>query len=439
MSSGNNEGTPRASGPVTRQSSQIALDGSGGQITQQQAGALARALTKELESAKAAGDNIELSRAHYAKAESIKKILVNYRQQQKAQLEHSSPISSPLPTTGRSASSSDLPLEMAEASASNASANPQGKVKIIEKLNQVKKSLELLELNIKRLEAERAQEEDASKVAKFDEDIQKLRLRVNDFQKISHYLKNIVAQGKSNSSSPSPPIQKQPSPDYPDRPITRAQMTTTAPKPAFSIGSGGQPYKSASPSAQKPLMNPSYSTTSMSNYNSSNKTVNLGSLLANKAAVISKLGPGGMRPTYSSTMGSAYGVPAPKALYDNPNVTPLNIPDNGGRVLTKRRLQELTNSLAATEGDVKPTVDNEVEELLLDLADEFVESVTTFACRLAKHRKVTKVDIRDFQLHLERNWNIRVPGYTMEDAKAPRKLQPTAEYTEKVAETGSKQ
>jgi hypothetical protein len=52
--------------------------------------------------------------------------------------------------------------------------------------------------------------------------------------------------------------------------------------------------------------------------------------------------------------------------------------------------------------EVDPTeqLDEEVEELLLQLADDFVESAVGAACLLAKHRRASTVEVKDVQLHL---------------------------------------
>ena len=102
-----------------------------------------------------------------------------------------------------------------------------------------------------------------------------------------------------------------------------------------------------------------------------------------------------------------------------------------GRVFNKRKLTDLINTIGVDEGDGKTTIDGNVEELLLDLADEFIHSVTSFACRLAKHRKVDSVEARDIQLHLDKNWNIKIPGYAMDEIRSNRKVQPSNSYNQK--------
>jgi transcription initiation factor TFIID subunit 12 len=66
-----------------------------------------------------------------------------------------------------------------------------------------------------------------------------------------------------------------------------------------------------------------------------------------------------------------------------------------------------------------PRIPNDVAffQLLLDIADEFIDSVTNFSCRLAKHRGGDTLEVRDLQLHLERNHNIRIPGFQSDETR----------------------
>ena len=102
------------------------------------------------------------------------------------------------------------------------------------------------------------------------------------------------------------------------------------------------------------------------------------------------------------------------------------------RVMSKRKLRELVKVVGIDEGDGETVIDGDVEELLLDLADDFITNVTSFACRLAKHRKSDNLEAKDIQLHLEKNWNIRIPGYSADRIRSTRKWNPSASYAQKL-------
>lgn len=64
-------------------------------------------------------------------------------------------------------------------------------------------------------------------------------------------------------------------------------------------------------------------------------------------------------------------------------------------MLTRGRLQDLVR-----EVDPNEQLDEEVEELLLQIADDFIESTVNASCQLAKHRQAQSLDVTDVQMHL---------------------------------------
>jgi transcription initiation factor TFIID subunit 12 len=67
-------------------------------------------------------------------------------------------------------------------------------------------------------------------------------------------------------------------------------------------------------------------------------------------------------------------------------------------ILPRHKLHELVRQV-----DPNQTLDVDVEELLLEMTNDFIERVVTFSCQLAKHRGSDTLEAKDVQLHLERS------------------------------------
>ncbi|XP_047034386.1 transcription initiation factor TFIID subunit 12 [Helicoverpa zea] len=102
--------------------------------------------------------------------------------------------------------------------------------------------------------------------------------------------------------------------------------------------------------------------------------------------------------------------------------------DQTTQLLSRPRLQELVR-------EVDPTVqlDEEVEEMLLQLADDFIDTTLNAACAMAKHRHAPNVELRDVQLHLERQWNMWIPGFGNDELRPYKRAAVTEAHRQRMA------
>jgi transcription initiation factor TFIID subunit 12 len=117
----------------------------------------------------------------------------------------------------------------------------------------------------------------------------------------------------------------------------------------------------------------------------------------------------------TSSSGGATGVTSSRSLSDS-------------KVLDKRRLQELVKDVDPLE-----QMDDDVEEMLMQIADDFIDNVVTASCQIAKHRKANTVEVKDVQLHLERNWNMWIPGFGSDELKPFKKAATTEAHKQRLA------
>ena len=91
---------------------------------------------------------------------------------------------------------------------------------------------------------------------------------------------------------------------------------------------------------------------------------------------------------------------------------------NDAHAISRDALEQMIKECAPGE-----TFDEDVKTALLHLADDFVEEVATQSHRLAKLRNADVIDAKDVALHLEREWDIVVPGTSGEELKPYKRSQ----------------
>ncbi|XP_050442215.1 transcription initiation factor TFIID subunit 12 [Adelges cooleyi] len=97
-------------------------------------------------------------------------------------------------------------------------------------------------------------------------------------------------------------------------------------------------------------------------------------------------------------------------------------------LLTKTRLRELVK-----EVDPNEQLEEDVEDLLLQLSDDFVDELVKAACAFAKHRKSNMIEVKDVQLYLERYLNMWIPGFGTDELRAYKKAPITEAHKQRTA------
>nr|CAB3266789.1 transcription initiation factor TFIID subunit 12-like [Phallusia mammillata] len=105
-----------------------------------------------------------------------------------------------------------------------------------------------------------------------------------------------------------------------------------------------------------------------------------------------------------------------------------SVPENDGKILNKQRLHELVKEVDPTE-----QLDEDAEEMLMQITDDFIENVVAASCELARHRKSNTLEAKDIKLHLEKHWNITVPGYSSDEIRTVKKSVTTDAHKQRLA------
>ncbi|XP_043573215.1 transcription initiation factor TFIID subunit 12 isoform X2 [Chiloscyllium plagiosum] len=164
----------------------------------------------------------------------------------------------------------------------------------------------------------------------------------------------------------------------------------------------------------------------------------LNDLKAKAQQIMNQFGPAALinLTTFPSVKPDPSSTPPPNTMANSTAVVKIpGTPGSGGRmspegnqVLSKKKLQDLVREI-----DPNEQLDEDVEEMLLQIADDFIESVVSAACQLARHRKSNTLEVKDVQLHLERQWNMWIPGFGSDEIRPYKKACTTEAHKQRMA------
>lgn len=387
----------------------------------------------EKKAAEAAGLDTPIGQSHMQKAEKIRNILYTYskkqkqaQQQQQAQAQQQQqqqiPIAKPLQSSGI-----DIKQEPSLQGMNSQQQLHMKKQEILSKYQQVMQMAEKFKSSLVIIQQRKNEPDlDAKTVAYYAEKEKEMVMRIENCKKVTQQIATqlkIASQQSNNAGSPGSPIQSPGSTGI----INRTRSANSIQQQ--SDGMDQQQMK-----RQKLDDGPS-------SFTRSSTTGNMSSLLDDKSKFDNMNIPDNLRINNTdfnnSRINNRASMLGGNAIYA-PGLTmpPMSKGQifnyDGEQVLNKRKLKELVSSIAAEKGDIDLGIDGDVEDLLLDLADEFVQNVTTFAAKLARHRHSDNLDVRDIQLPLERTWNIRIPGYSIDEIRMVKKFAPNQSHQSKL-------
>ncbi|XP_018565174.1 transcription initiation factor TFIID subunit 12 [Anoplophora glabripennis] len=98
------------------------------------------------------------------------------------------------------------------------------------------------------------------------------------------------------------------------------------------------------------------------------------------------------------------------------------------QVLTKQRLQDLVR-----ETDQTLNLEEEVEEIILNYVDEFIDRCLNGAALIAKNRHVNTIEVKDVQQFLNRNYNMWTPGFGTDELRPYKRSLTTEAHKQRIA------